>query len=345
MEGVRLGQREDQRSASCDEARAVDRVMAAAEMGLAHLHTPAPLPLTTKATAVLEMFTEDESVMALAVVDEAGAPVGLVTRRNVVSVFGQQFARELYRKKKVKILLDKQALVLDMHTNLEAMSRAMTARDEHCQYDPAIMTDAGRYVGLLSVITLLKRMTDLRIERALDSNPLSRLPGNNSINREIDSRLQRHVAFMLVYIDLDHFKAFNDYYGYERGDRVIQLLAKLLASSVAGDDFVGHVGGDDFVMILQPEGWRAKVERLCAQFQAQSLQLYDDEARARGYIIAENRQGEEMNFPMMTLSIAVVNCPPDSYESHIVVAEVAGEVKHLAKMESGNSIVVNRRQY
>jgi len=229
------------------------------------------------------------------------------------------------------------------HTDADTISRAMTERKGLCAFDPALMTQDGIYCGLLSVITLLKRMTDIRIEQAFDSNPLSRLPGNNSINREMDMRLQQGKAFILVYADLDSFKAFNDHYGYERGDRVIQLVANIFKDVISGSDFIGHIGGDDFVMLLEADAWRQKVEMALHRFSLESALMYHTDDRERGFIVAENRQGQSMHFALMSLSMAVVPCEPGLYDSHITVAEVASEVKHLAKKEAGNSIVVNRR--
>ena len=307
------------------------------------LESPQPVQLLTLAVDVLNRFSHDDTIMAIPVIDASLKPVGLITRRKTLAVFGHKYSYELNSRKTVEILMDQQPLIFDLQTDIEVISRSMTERDELCAFEPAIMTTNGQYCGLLSVITLLKRMTNIRIELAFDSNPLSRLPGNNSINREIDIRLQQGSPFMLVYADLDHFKAFNDHYGYERGDRVIQLLANILKETAMPHDFIGHVGGDDFVMIFQPDGWRHKVEAVLDLFSSKSGLMYNADERKRGYIIAEDRQGQSMQFPLMTLSMAVVPCPVNAYASHVAVAEVASEVKHLSKCNPGNSIAVNRR--
>ncbi len=308
------------------------------------LESPQPVQLLTLAVDVLYRFSRDDTIMAIPVIDALLKPVGLITRRKALAVFGHKYSYELNSRKTVEILMGEQPLIFDLQSDIEVISRGMTERDELCAFEPAIMTTNGQYCGLLSVITLLKRMTDIRIELAFDSNPLSRLPGNNSINREIDIRLQQGSPFMLVYADLDHFKAFNDHYGYERGDRVIQLLANILKGTAMPHDFIGHVGGDDFVMIFHPDGWRHKVEAVLDRFSIESGLMYNADERERGYIIAEDRQGQSMQFSLMSLSMAVVPCPVNAYASYVAVAEIASEVKHLAKMETGNSIIVNRRQ-
>jgi len=307
------------------------------------LEKPEPVQSDSLAIDALQRFCDDENIMAIPVVNALMQPVGLITRRATLTIFGHKYSRELNSRKKVTILMSGEPLLFDTHADADAISRAMTNRQGLSAFDPVLMTQHGIYYGLLSVITLLKRMTNIRIEQAFDSNPLSRLPGNNSINREIDFRLQQGKAFMLVYADLDSFKAFNDHYGYERGDRVIQLVANILKEVISTQDFIGHVGGDDFVMLIESNDWRQKVERALEMFSLESVLMYHADDRERGFIIAENRQGQTMNFALMSLSMAVVPCELNLYESHISVAEVASEVKHLAKKELGNSIVVNRR--
>jgi len=307
------------------------------------LETPEPILENTMATEVLQRFCHEPGVMALPVVNSMMHPVGLITRRKTLSVFGHKFSHELNRRKGVEILMDGNPVVFDVATKIDIISRAMTARDEMFLFDPALMTRRNIYCGVLSVITLLKQMTDIQVEQAFDSNPLSRLPGNYRINHEIDFRLEHNIDFILVYADLDNFKAFNDFYSYEHGDRVIQLLAGIMRRVVTEEEFIGHIGGDDFVMILAPEGWREKVDSLLYQFSAESALMYHCNDRKQGFIIAENRQGKQVHFPLMALSMAVVPCRAGAYSSHISIAEIASEMKHLAKKVDGNSVVINRR--
>jgi len=295
------------------------------------------------ATAVLERFRNDENLMALPVVDDRLHPLGLVTRRKILSVFGHKYSHELYRRKQVDILMECQAIVLDHHTGIELISQAMTDREMYCAFDPAIMTREGAYCGMLSVISILRSITGSRIEQAYDSNPLTRLPGNNSINSQIDRRLQAGERFVLAYIDLDYFKVFNDHYGYERGDRVIQLVATILRETTANSDFIGHIGGDDFVMVLCDDDWEARIWSVLNAFSIQSRLLYNHSERDKGFIEAADRLGHIRQFPMASLSVSAVTCPPGRFDSHLVASEVIAEIKHRSKKIEGNSLVVDRR--
>lgn len=304
-----------------------------------------PIRYNEMASNGLARFQHDELLMSLPVVDENMSPIGLITRHKVLSEFGRKFSHELNRLKKVDILIENHFTLLDANTPLEKISHAMTNRDEYYSFDPAVITLDGQYIGMVSVIDILKEITNMRIEQAFDSNPLTYLPGNNRINAEIECRLHSGSAFLLAYIDLDHFKAFNDHYGFERGDRVIQLLAKILRECSEKNDFIGHIGGDDFVMLLTNNNWKNRLERILNNFARESPMLYDANDRQRGYLLGENRQGNSMRFNLMSLSIAVVQCDQNLFHSHIEIAEVAGEMKHKAKMTEGNSLVINQRQY
>lgn len=310
-----------------------------------NLDYPEPIHIDCMATDVLKHFNKHDDISALAVINDDAEVMGLVTRRKTFASFGYKFSHDLNRGKSVDILMESDPSCFDVSTDINIISRSITERKEACHFDPAIITRNGIYCGLLSIITLLKSITDTQLQQAYDCNPLSRLPGNNSINREIDFRLKNEVPFMLVYVDLDSFKAFNDCYGYERGDRVIEMVARVLGHEVNQQDFLGHVGGDDFVLILHSDDWHAKLELILTIFSAESAMMYKQEDRLRGYIVAEDRQGIVKNFALMSLSLAVVPCPAKSFSSHVAVAEVACEVKHLAKNKPGNSIVVNRRDY
>jgi len=307
------------------------------------LDYPEPVHIHCLATDILKRFNKHEDIAALAVVDDDMQVMGLLTRRKILAVFGHKFSHDLNRGKSVEILMDSSPCSFDIATDINIISRHMTERNTACHFDPAIITKNGIYCGLLSIITLLKSITDTRLKQAYDCNPLSRLPGNNSINREIDIRLENNIDFILVYADLDSFKAYNDCYGYERGDRIIQMLARILSAEISQEDFLGHVGGDDFVLIMQSNDWHDKLKHILSVFSTESGKMYRQEDQLRGYIVAEDRQGTVKNFALMSLSLAVVPCPANSFHSHITVAEVASEVKHLAKHQLGNSIVINRR--
>jgi len=176
-----------------------------------------------------------------------------------------------------------------------------------------------------------------KIRRAADGTvqPLTRLPGNLAIEREVRRRVEGMIPWSLLYADLDHFKSFNDRYGFARGDAAIQLIAAILTdvthSFGAEGDFVGHVGGDDFVVLTRP-GTDVRIsERVVGMFDRDIRVLYDIEDLERGYIATTDRAGASAEFPIMTVSIAIVSNEDRTFTSYQQVSEVAAELKKYAK--------------
>ncbi len=181
----------------------------------------------------------------------------------------------------------------------------------------------------------------------LDSNPLTRLPGNISIMSDIQKRLDNNNIFSLTYVDVDNFKPFNDRYGFVRGDEVLRMLSRLITSVVLDlrepDSFIGHIGGDDFVFIVPP----ARVDEACTQilknFNIIIRTFYDEEDRVRGFIESKNREGKKMNFPVMSLSMAVVSNEKRTLKHFGQISSIAAELKKTIKTRGGNSYLKDQR--
>ncbi len=180
------------------------------------------------------------------------------------------------------------------------------------------------------------------------ASPLTGLPGNHSINAEIRRRLTEDVPFALLQIDVDHFKAFNDYYGYGRGDEAIQLLARILADSVyrhgGVDGFVGHIGGDDFVVLCNCELAEDLGEEILRWFNTASADLYDAEDRERGQIEVLNRKHVIERFPLMSLTIALVSTDRVPVTHLAQLIDIAQELKAHGKGIPGSVMVGERRR-
>jgi diguanylate cyclase (GGDEF)-like protein len=179
-------------------------------------------------------------------------------------------------------------------------------------------------------------------------SPLTGLPGNIRIQEEIRRRVSENQPFALLYADLDHFKAYNDHYGFVRGDRAIQSLARLVTETVhevAGPQgFVGHVGGDDFVVIVAPQLAIDVAHTLCDRFDQQVPHLYDTEDAARGGIDVKDRKGQPNRFPLLTLSIGVASTDIREFGHYAEAVSLATEMKQYAKRDSGSSFAVDRRK-
>ncbi len=189
----------------------------------------------------------------------------------------------------------------------------------------------------------LRRSREMRAQ-----SPLTGLPGNVRIAEEIQARIDAGKTFAILYADLDHFKAYNDHYGFMRGDEVIRATARLLQDvtfEVAGaDGFVGHVGGDDFVIVCDAALAPTLAERIVERFDACIADLYDPTDRARGYIEVEDRRGELQRFPIATLSIGIATTERRRFAHYAEAVAVATEMKAYTKrVHEGSSWAVDRR--
>jgi GGDEF domain-containing protein len=195
-------------------------------------------------------------------------------------------------------------------------------------------------------ITMAKRLKQLE-EMYLDTSPLTRLPGGIAIENIMNKRIAAKASIAFCLMDIDNFKAYNDHYGYAKGNDVIQATAGIISEAVAKygteDDFIGHIGGDDYVLITTPDLYPQICEAVIDTFDKTIPGFYDEEDRQRGHIVGQNRQGQEVKFPLATLSIAVVTNVKRKFKNHIQYGEVAAEMKEHAKTISGSTFIVDKR--
>jgi diguanylate cyclase (GGDEF)-like protein len=188
-----------------------------------------------------------------------------------------------------------------------------------------------------------------RFHQSRSSNPLTGLPGNLSIEQEITKRLMRGDKLACCYLDLDNFKAFNDHYGFEKGDDCIKLVASLLIRAAeevgTGEDFIGHIGGDDFIYISTPETAPEVMEQVIAWFDELIPSYYSEEVQQLGYMEVVNRQGVPQTFPLMTLSIGIAHNSLRQLSSALQVSAIATECKSLSKKRDvgRSTYVIDRR--
>jgi diguanylate cyclase (GGDEF)-like protein len=195
---------------------------------------------------------------------------------------------------------------------------------------------------LLARIQMILRRT---LEN-MSANPLTGLPGNHVISRQIETAIASGKPFAACYADLDHFKAFNDEYGFEAGDQVIKRVGEILAAVLrekAANAFIGHIGGDDFFFLADLDSYEECCAETIRRFDAGIPSYYKEEHRTRGYIEATNRQGEPVRYPIMTLSIGVVTNAQRTFTDAMQVSNLAAEMKKYAKGISGSVFRVDRR--
>jgi PleD family two-component response regulator len=192
------------------------------------------------------------------------------------------------------------------------------------------------------------RLCLARAHRDINANPLTGLPGNITIMREAERRLKAKIPFAMAYVDLDNFKAFNDTYGFARGDEVLRMTSRVLVNAINGlgsmETYVGHVGGDDFIFLTPPKLIARGCEEVIQNFDLIVPSFYDDDDRSRNAIHSVDRSGKEQVFPLMGCSIAVVDTSLSEVDYLADISTRAADVKKMAKEVEGSTYVIDRRK-
>lgn len=305
-----------------------------------------PIDVSCIVSSVLNRFEGKEKASVLPVV-EGSRPVGVIQKNRLYYKLGQPHGYALFSNKPVQKIMDS-ALLFEFGTPLEEVAHTVLKRDPSEVYDAVIVVRNGAYAGIVEIRQLLHGITEQKIQLAMQANPLTGLPGNNLIEAAVVERLHQNRIFAVLYIDLDHFKPFNDHFGFVRGDQAIRLLADVLKETVAQWDetggFVGHVGGDDFVVVCRAGEVACLCENIIAAFHHRVRDLHDQATINRGYYITQDRDGQSRRFPLLSLSIAVVTTEHRRFESHAHLVSVASEVKKKVKSMAGSGYLVDQRK-
>lgn len=309
------------------------------------LHRVPALSPETSNNEVYEIFMKDPKLQIIPVV-EAGVPLGLMNRFDMIDHFARPYQRELYGKKACTVFMDSMPMIADKDTSLQELSFSMAQADAHHLVNGFIITEQGRYLGMGTGHDLMREITQMQITAARYANPLTQLPGNVPINEHIERLLASRVRFWVCYCDLDHFKPFNDVYGYRKGDDLIQLTGAILPAQVDPDrDFVGHIGGDDFMILFQSEDWERRCQAVLAQFAQSVARFFSTDDRERGGYLGEDRQGRKVFHSLVSLSLGAIRVEPGEYHSHHQIATAAADAKKQAKKIHGNSLFIDRRAH
>jgi GGDEF domain-containing protein len=257
----------------------------------------------------------------------------------------EEFGRSVYFKRPVTLIMDSWPLIVEASTPVELTARQALLRNKQNIFDYVIVTECGRFKGVVSVQKILDTLAEVQVEMAKGASPLTGLPGNLLIEQEIERRAAGSEPFAIVYADLDNFKVYNDIYGFVRGDDIILLLGRIMAWAIkrhgGKGDFLGHVGGDDFVALTSP----CLAERICRSvvrvFGRLVVRHFTPEDLARGFVRGKDRRGQEMSFPLTSVSLGILECAPGT--DLLAIAQSSSATKTFAKTIPGNSYVYDRR--
>lgn len=225
--------------------------------------------------------------------------------------------------------------IWDLNHSVEALSRSVQ------YYINKPLDDKYLYYIVKNMIELIY------LNRRI--SPLTGLPGNVQIQTEMKRRLLKKEVFAILYFDLDNFKAYNDVYGFGNGDEIIKFTARIICKCIHNlkdsESFIGHVGGDDFVAIISKSDYENLCQNIILEFDSQVPSYYTQEDVDRGFVEVANRRGIIEQFPIVSISISVVEVDKDRYKSTLEIGEVSAQVKHQAKSIMGSTYIINKRKF
>ncbi|MDP2805204.1 MAG: GGDEF domain-containing protein [Gallionellaceae bacterium] len=303
-----------------------------------------PVHPATLNDEIFGRFTNHPELRIIPVVKN-GKPLGLINRYQFIDRFAKPFQRELHGNKACLEMIYYEPLLVERNMPIEELSHFLADADSHHFSDGFIITEAGRYIGVASGQDLLRELTKMQLEAARYANPLTLLPGNVPINEHIERLLAANTPFVACYCDLDHFKPFNDTYSYRKGDEMIQLTGRILSWACdPKQDFIGHIGGDDFILLMQSKDWKARCEQALRSFEQAASLMFKEEHKTAGGYSSEGRDGTVKFHPLTSLSIGACTILPGRYLSHHDVSAAMGDAKKMAKKIDGNSLFIEQRK-
>jgi diguanylate cyclase (GGDEF)-like protein len=295
----------------------------------------------------VKAMLEETSPISSVVVTQGKSPVGLLMSYNLDRHLSKQYGVSLYSHRSVTLLMDKDPLIADANEQVESVAKKAMNRVEERIYDDIIVTEKDQLIGTVSVQKMLDTLAKIQVELAKGSNPLTGLPGNVVIEQEIGRRTTNKIPSSFLYVDLDNFKVYNDVYGFKNGDKVIKLTAQILRKAVNAkgnkDDFIGHIGGDDFIVITSLNTAEPVAKKVTQMFSDKIPEMYHAEDKQKGYIVGVSRDGTKGKFSFVSVSIGIIDFTSETPFTMEELGQRSAEVKKYAKTKEGNVYVRDRR--
>ncbi|MFW5717880.1 MAG: bifunctional diguanylate cyclase/phosphodiesterase [Spirochaetota bacterium] len=366
--GVRYGQGYVLARPNAD-ARPLDRVVTAElksivrsshhqhysiDLSISHMVTvPVCIDEGTMDNATLDrLFRRNSSVTHVVVKTEDGRPSGLITREHFYSIMSGQYGYAVYSKRHADEVARRDLTAVEETADLRTVGRMAMSREYPETYDPVVVIDAdGQLVGTITMQDLLFQAFDAEVRVATSANPLTGLPGNAVIGDWLDAAL-RHEDYGIAYFDLDRFKEYNDSYGFAAGDELITFVAGLLVEELeSGNDNVrvGHIGGDDYIVVSDESLREEWIAALCERFDEEKRRFFNESDWCRGYYESTNRRGATERVPLVTLSVAVLSSenfdqPPHPGQLGIAVSALKRKVKMTNASTGRSGYLFDRRR-
>lgn len=300
---------------------------------------------TTKCSYVYNLFEKNPEIDGV-IVAVQNKPIGLVMRIHFYQILSKRYGVDLFMGRDIKLIMDQQPLYVDYNIDIVEVSSLAMQRSQKHVYDSVIVTSDEQVYGMVSIKNLLLKLAEVRVDIARDLSPLTGLPGNYEIQRQLEKTLTFE-AFSILYLDLDQFKTYNDTYGFNKGDELLQETAKLLNYVTIDSNtpyFIGHIGGDDFIIILSNHSFSSICEKIIENFDSLLKQFYLPGDFKQGYIYAQNRHGNYEKISLVSISIAVITNKDYRFTSIDEISKEAANIKKICKKIDSSCYQTNEIQ-
>lgn len=286
-----------------------------------------------KIESLIRYFDSENNAQGICITEKEKV-IGILTTERFQKLLSGRYGFSLYQYKNVSEIMDKNFLEVDYMMPISSVSSIAMQREGKNLYDFIVVTKQGAYYGIVTIKDLLMKSTEISIMTAKEENPLTGLPGNVMINEKISNIVVSKSDMTVMYIDMDNFKAFNDVYGFEKGDEIIKMLAGILMETADHTDFVGHIGGDDFIFMTQKNAPEMISKYIQNKFDDRVLDYYNEEDRKNNYIVSNNRKGVIEQIPLVSLTIACLSGKEKNYNtSYEITEELARRKKEIKDLK------------
>ena len=288
---------------------------------------------------VYNKVKEDSSIAGFCIT-ENDVVVGVLTRNDILSYTSGIYGYDLFSKKPVKKIMSRDFMSVDCNTSIDIVSKLAMQRDYEKIYDFITINREGKYYGIVTIKDLLEKTIQIEVQNAKHLNPLSGLPGNIVIEQNIEECVNGNSKsnLCIIYLDLDNFKAYNDVYGFERGDGLIRYTRDIIVKNIPIKCFKGHIGGDDFVAIISSDDAEQICKNIITDFDKGIYKFYSDEDYDNKYIITLNRKGKKEKFPLVSISVAGLYLK--NYDCAVKLISDIAFVKKLCKEKEGSNFLI-----
>ncbi len=306
-----------------------------------------PVLIDKELFEIFDIFKKNKKNSFFPVINKEYEPLGIISEECLKDYIYSPYGKEVLKNKTLSENSEHFVVknpISEVNTRIENILE-LFAIDEDS--NGIIITENGRYIGFLGAKELLKAIHEKNLETAMNQNPLTRLPGNNTIYQYISGVLEEtRFEHFLIYFDINNFKAFNDKYGFRQGDKALLMFSQILARH-SGEFFIGHIGGDDFFAGYKSlesrfDSVNNTVNMILDEFTSGITGLYSEEDRKRGYIVSFNREGKKRQFPLLSACAVILNIPPGS--SPVTIDDISciiNEMKKSAKRDNEKIISVS----